>query len=92
MGVLSYPHCRAGGPLGGRRGTARRPRGGVEDGQRDRPQPLVRQAHDREGVVPLGPCPGKVALPSDDPRVTCTRPGGGKTLRALGYELPHPVG
>ena len=36
--------------------------------------------------------PGNVDAAVDDPRVTCIRAGGGKTLRALGYELPHCVG
>ena len=92
MGVLFYPTAaRAapwgvdGEPPGGRRAA-------MERVSATCPPPLVRQAHDREGVVPLGPCPGNVASLSDGARVTCIRAGGGKTLRALGYELPHRVG
>ena len=92
MGVLFYPTAaRAapwgvdGEPPGGRRAA-------MERVSATCPPPLVRQAHDREGVVPHGPCSGNVASPSDDERVSCIRPGGGKTLRTLGYELPHPEG
>jgi hypothetical protein len=92
VGVLFYPTAaRAapwgvdGEPPGGRRAARRRVSATT-------PKPLVRHAHDREGVVPLGPCPGKVAPPREGARVTCMRSGGGKTPRALGYELPHREG
>jgi hypothetical protein len=91
VGVLFYPTAaRAapwgvdGEPPGGRRATME---------QVSRPPPAAcATAHDREGVVPLGPCSGNVAPLSDGPRVTCMCPGGGETLRGLGYELPHPEG
>jgi hypothetical protein len=91
VGVLFYPTAARAGPMGGRRGTARRPRGGMGQSAR-RPPAACATAHDREGVVPHGPCSGNVALASDNLRVSCVRPDGGKTLRALGYELPHPAG
>src|SRR3954465_5819686 len=51
-GGTFLPHRRAGGPLGGRRGTARRPQDGKETVNATTPKPLVRHMHDREGVVP----------------------------------------
>jgi len=87
--VGTFVPTPAGGPLGGRRGAARRPQSDVEAISATAAPPRMRQTHDREGVVPLGPCAAKVALPSDGPRVSCLRVGGGKSLRRVGYELPH---
>jgi hypothetical protein len=91
MGVLFYPTgARAvpwgvdGEPPGGRRATK-------EAISATAAPPRLRQAHDREGVVPLGPCAGKFEASPDDLRVTCIRADGGKSLRRVGYELPHPV-
>jgi hypothetical protein len=91
VGVLSYPTAARAAPWGvdGEPPGGRRAAWGS---QLDGPLPRVRQAHDREGVVPHGPCCGNVAPPSDDGRVSCMRPGGGKTVWPLGYELPHPEG
>src|SRR5689334_23360779 len=91
VGVLSYPTAaRAapwgvdGEPPGGRRATQ-------EAISATAAPPRLRQAHDREGVVPLGPCAGKVEVRPVGPRVTCIRADGGKSLRRVGYELPHSV-
>jgi hypothetical protein len=51
----------------------------------------MRQTHDREGVVPLGPCAAKVEVSPEGSRVTCISTCGGKSLRHVGYELPHAL-
>ena len=56
-GGTFLPHCRSGGPLGGVTGNRPAAAGRHEASRFDRPLPRVRQAHDREGVVPLWTVP-----------------------------------
>jgi hypothetical protein len=83
-------HCRSGGPLGGSRGTARRPRGGVEANHTEPPPRRVCDGARSEGVVPHGPCPGNVATALRELRVSCVYGRGGKSRSDVGYELPLP--
>src|SRR5947207_2459071 len=92
VGVLSYPTAARTAPLGGRRGAARRPQGGMRRVDSTAPAAGVRQATVGRASCRMDRAPGNVAPASARRRVSCMCPGGGKTLRALGYELPQLVG
>src|SRR5512133_661118 len=82
------PHCRTGGPLGGERGTARRPQGGMRRVRSTAPRRVCDRRTIGRASCRLDRARGNVAPARERRRVSCTRPRGGKTLRTLGYELP----
>src|SRR3954449_13507344 len=91
-GGTFLPHCRTGGPLGG----TGEPPGGRRAawGESDRPPPAACATGARSGGrrAALDRASGNVAPGLERRRVSCIRPRGGKTLRTLGYELPHLLG